>query len=447
MENGSNHYLIRTLKLCLSCLGELVVLMPLYLAAVILLSPRFLPLGWMVILPFISLFGAAIHNYVPVLWKKLGIAVLIGIVYAAIFIGTGAGGLASLIGLGAALFALQGMTAVSRVGEARLYWFGTALYFVAGIAYSRIALLRGELGLMTWLGAACLGIALFVTNYEYLRYTTLSNKSASPLPRGLRRHNTVFIVIILGLIVLLAAGVGRWIGHMLLEIIRHIVAWLTRSSGEPEAPQPEELQEPPMMFIPEGVQKPGLLSQILDILFYVLGGAVVAAIVVFALHWLYKNAGGFWKRSIDRLLALLRRQDRAGESAGYRDEESSIFSWEEKRQKWGQWRGALARFGKRQERYEDMRSNQERVRFLYRRLLLTRLHEGSEWKPGLTPLEMARDLLLHDDNKKDQRAKPGQAAHKAAIEPLIKLYYRVRYGGQEPDDEEVADIRRKLSQK
>lgn len=94
-----------------------------------------------------------------------------------------------------------------------------------------------------------------------------------------------------------------------------------------------------------------------------------------------------------------------------------------------------------------MRSNQERVRFLYRRLLLTRLHEGSEWKPGLTPLEMARDLLLHDDNKKDQRAKPGQAAHKAAIEPLIKLYYRVRYGGQEPDDEEVADIRRKLSQK
>lgn len=251
------------------------------------------------------------------------------------------GGLASLIGLGAALFALQGMTAVSRVGEARLYWFGTALYFVAGIAYSRIALLRGELGLMTWLGAACLGIALFVTNYEYLRYTTLSNKSASPLPRGLRRHNTVFIVIILGLIVLLAAGVGRWIGHMLLEIIRHIVAWLTRSSGESEAPQPEELQEPPMMFIPEGVQKPGLLSQILDILFYVLGGAVVAAIVVFALHWLYKNAGGFWKRSIDRLLALLRRQDRAGESAGYRDEESSIFSWEEKRQKWGQWRGLL----------------------------------------------------------------------------------------------------------
>ncbi|MFD3259768.1 DUF4129 domain-containing protein [Paenibacillus lentus] len=447
MGNRGNTYIIRTLKLCLSCLGEIVVLMPLYLAAVILLSPRFLPLGWMVILPFISSLGAAIHSYVSVLWKKLGIAVLIGAASAAIFIGTGAEGLSSLIGLGAALFALQGMTAAARAGEAKLYWYGIALYFVAGIAYSRIALLRGELGLLTWLGAACLGIALFMTNYEYLRYTTLANKSASPLPRGLRRHNTVFIVIILGLIVLFAAGVGRWIGHMLLQVIRHIVAWITRSSGEPEALQPEEVQEPPMMFIPEEIQKPGLLSQILDILFHVIGGAVVAAIVVFALYWLYKNAGGFWKRSIDRLLALLRRQDRAGESAGYRDEESSIFSWEEKRQKWGQWRGALARFGKRQERYEDMHSNQERVRFLYRRFLLARLKEGCEWRPGHTPLEMARDMLLHDDKKKDQKGKPGQAAHKAAIEPLIKLYYRVRYGGQEPDDEEVANIIRMLSQK
>ncbi|WP_460323639.1 DUF4129 domain-containing protein [Paenibacillus sp. YSY-4.3] len=434
------------MKLCLSCLGEIVVLMPLYLAAIILLSPQYLPLGWMMILPLISSLGAAIHSYVSILWKKLGIAVLIGAACVAIFIGTGGEGLSSLIGLGAALFALQGMTVAARAGEARLYWYGTALYFAAGIAYSRIALLRGELGLITWLGAACLGIALFVTNYEYLRYTTLANKSASPLPRGLRRHNTVFIVIILGLIVLFAAGAGRWIGHMLLEIIRHIVAWITRSSGEPKAPQPEELQEPPVMFIPEEVQKPGLLSQILDILFYVIGGAVVAAIVVFALYLLYKNAGGFWKRSIGRLLALLRRRDRAGESAGYRDEESSIFSWEEKRQKWGQWRDALARFGKRQERYEDMHSNQERIRFLYRRFLLARLNEGCEWRPGLTPLEMARDMLPHDD-KKNQRRKSGQAAHKAAIEPLIKLYYLVRYGGQEPDDEEVADIRRMLSQK
>lgn len=444
MGNRGNTYIIRTLKLCLSCLGEFVVLMPLYLAAVILLSPRFLPLGWMLTLPFISFLGAAMHGYVSVLWKKLGIAILIGAACAVIFLGTGAGGLSSLVGLGAALFALQGMTAASRVGEARLYWFGTALYFVAGIAYSRIALLREELGLITWLGAACLGIALFVTNYEYLRYTTLANKSASPLPRGLRRHNTFFIVIILGLIVLFAAGVGRSIGHMLLEIIRHIVAWITRSSGEPEAPRSAEVQEPPIMFIPEGVQKPSLLSQILDLLFYVIGGAVVAAIVAFALYWLYRNAGGFWKRSIDRLLALLRRQDQAGESASYRDEESSIFSWEEKRQKWGQWRDALAWFGKRQERYEDMHNNQERVRFLYRRFLLARLNEGCEWKPGLTPLEMNRDMLLHDDKKKDQRRKSGQADHKAAIEPLIKLYYRVRYGGQEPGDEEVADIRRML---
>ncbi|MCM3042770.1 DUF4129 domain-containing protein [Paenibacillus motobuensis] len=444
MENKGNAYITKTLKLCLSCLGEMVVLMPIYLAGISVLSPQYLPLALLVILPLVSFLGVAIRSYVPVLWKKLGAAVLIGAACAAVFLLSGAAGFTPLIGLCAGVFALQGMTATDRAGMAKLYWYGVALYFVAGIVYSRVALLHGELGLITWFGVGCLAIALFTTNFEYLRYTTLSDHSR--LPRGLRRHNTLFIVIILGLVVLLAAGAGRWIGNLLLKFVRYIFAWLTRSSGEPKELEPEEVQEPPAMFFPGEVQKPGLLSQILDILFYVIGGAVIAAMIGFALYWLYKNAGGFWKRSIDRLLALLRRQDLAGENKGYRDEEVSIFSWEERKQRLGNWRTVLSRFGRRQERYEDMHSNQERVRFLYRRFLLTRRSEGCEIKPELTPLEMARDMQRHNDNeKKHQRGKPGQAAHKVAIEPLILLYYRVRYGGQEPDDEEVADIKRMLN--
>ncbi|NWL86300.1 hypothetical protein DMN77_01650 [Paenibacillus sp. 79R4] len=445
MQNTGNAYITKTLKLCLSCLGEMVVLMPIYLAGIIVLSPQYLPLGWLVILPFVSFLGAAVRSYVPVLWKKLGAAILIGALGAAVFLLNGTAVFSPLVGFCAALFALQGMTATARAGLAKLYWYGVALYFVAGIAYSRLALLRGELGLITWFGVGCLAIALFITNHEYLRYTTLSDHS--PLPRGLRRHNRLFIVIILGFVVLLAAGAGRWIGNLLLNLVRYIVAWLTRSPGEPKELEPEEVHEPPAMFFPGEVQKPGLLSQILDILFYVIGGAVIAAIIGFALYWLYKNAGGFWKRSIDRILALLRRQDLSGEKKGYRDEETSIFSWEERKQRLGNWRTALSRFGRRQERYEDMHSNQERVRFLYRRYLLARRSEGCELKPGLTPLEMARDMLRHHDNeKKDQRGKPGQqATHKFAIEPLVTLYYRVRYGGQEPDDREVADIKRMLN--
>jgi len=445
VKNTDTAYITKTLKLCLSCLGEMVVLMPLYLAGIILLRSLDLPLAWLVILPFVSFLGVAVRNYVPVLWKKLGAAVLIGAASTAIVIGSGSGGVIfpSLIGLCAALFVLQGMTAAARVGEAKLYWYGVALYFVAGIAYSKIALLRGELGLITWLGAGCLVIALFITNYEYLRYTTLSDHS--PLPRGLRRHNTVFILMILVLVVLLAAGAGRWIGNRLLQVVRYIVAWITRPSGEPKELPPEEVQEQPAFFFPEGVQKPGLISQILDLLFYVIGGVVIAAMIGFAIYWLYRNAGGFWKRSIDRLLALLRRQDLSSQNKAYRDEETSIFSWEEERQKWGRWRNALTRFGRRQERYEDMHNNQERVRFMYRHLLSLRRDEGYEAKPGLTPQETLQDMQFHDNKSPKGRGKgAAQPGYEAAVEPFIGMYYRVRYGEQEPDNEEVLDMKRQL---
>ncbi|HEY4391521.1 MAG TPA: DUF4129 domain-containing protein [Paenibacillus sp.] len=443
MRNEDTAYTIKTLELCLSCLGEMVVLMPLYLVGIILLSPQYLPLSWLVILPFVSFLGVAILSYVPVFWKKLGAAALIGAVCAVVFLGSGAVGFSPLIGLCAALFALQGMTAAGRSGESKFYWYGVALYFVAGIVYSRVALLRGELGLITWLGAGCLAIALFITNYEYLRYTTMSDHS--PLPRGLRRHNTVFILIILGLVVLLAAGAGRWIGNRLLQVVRYIVAWITRPSGKPEVPQPEEVQTPPAMLFPEGVQKPGLLSQILDILFYVIGGVVIAAMIGFALYWLYKNAGGFWKCSIDRILSLLRRQDLSGQNKTYRDEETSIFYWEEERQKWGRWRNALTRFGRRQERYEDMHSNQERVRFMYRRLLSLSRDEGYEVKPGLTPQETLQYMQLNDDSSsKGQGKRVAKPGYKETVEPFIGMYYRVRYGEQEPDDVEVTDMKRQL---
>ncbi|GJM72862.1 hypothetical protein HMSSN036_50780 [Paenibacillus macerans] len=102
---------------------------------------------------------------------------------------------------------LQGLTAALRIGNFRLYWSGIALYFVSGIAFPRIPGLEGTVPLLTWSGAACLALALFVTNDSLLRYSFLSGDPAERLPGGLKRHNRLFIGVIV--IVALAWRPGR----------------------------------------------------------------------------------------------------------------------------------------------------------------------------------------------------------------------------------------------
>lgn len=448
MKNTGSAYITKTMKICLSCLGELVILMPLYVAGAVFVVPQYLSFAWIALLPLVSFLGVAVRHYVPVLWKKLAAAILIGAGCTAIVIASGLTGWLQLVGVVAVLFALQGMTAAERAGEAKLYWYGVALYFVAGIVFSRVDILRAQLPLITWLGIGCLALALFITNYDYLRYSTLSDAS-SPLPKGMRRHNTIFIVIILGLVILLAAGAGRWIGSRLLSIVKYIFAWFMRPSKEPVAPQPEEAAPLPMLF-PGEVQEPGLLAHILNVIFYIIGGALVAVLLGLVLYWLYKNAGGVWRRGIERLLALLRRRDHGEGNVAYHDEETSIFSWEETRQKWSHWRKAFNRLSRRQERYEDMTSNQERVRYLYRRLISAGREEGYPFKPGLTPRETVHNMQQYDEEQ-DKQARgrksvnSGRITRRTAMEPFIAIYYRVRYGEQEPEDEEVAEIKRKLN--
>ncbi|GJM72861.1 hypothetical protein HMSSN036_50770 [Paenibacillus macerans] len=199
----------------------------------------------------------------------------------------------------------------------------------------------------------------------------------------------------------MAAGAGGWLGRQLWGMVKTFVQWLARP-GKQEPPPEQAVELPPMqpMLPAAEAHEPGIWSRLLDIAFYSIGILALAAALGFGLYWLYRNAGGVWRRAIDRLLDLLRREKAVEENAAYRDEEVRIFTWEAALKKWKKAGAALLRPGKA-ERWEELRDNRERVRYLYRRMLQAERKGGYRIKLHLTPYETALDIRRERAAKRD----------------------------------------------
>lgn len=491
-EKNESAYLVEMLRLWLACLMEYVLLLPAWILYAVYLRPPELPTAALGLLPLLTLVGVLLGSRLRKLWQRGAAALAFGAAFAGVAFAWAGG--AEALGFGNAPSAgqtpvqtlvvamlqsialitagvfcsLQGMTIRNRWGSFRLYWAGLALYFLAGIFYPRIEALQATVPLITWAGVFCLATALFVTNHQYLRYTSHSGDSGERLPAGLRRHNRLFIGIIVAVALLLAAGVGRWIGGLLMALIRAVVRWLLRQPKEPEPLEQPDVEVQPMEpMLPVESHDSDLLARILNYAFYIFGGLLMAALLGFALYWLYKNAGGIWRKAMDRLLSLLRRESAPAEQAAFRDEETSLFTWESALQGWRKIGERLLRTGKPPERWEDMKDNRERVRYLYRLFLRKEHEQGYLLKPHLTPRETVEELKEETARQAAEAAKSSRAgkrkrlvgtgggtaeAAEAAVrqelestaDPLLRLYYGTRYGEETPGDEEVAELRQRL---
>ncbi|MDQ0089389.1 membrane protease YdiL (CAAX protease family) [Paenibacillus anaericanus] len=449
MNSDTSVYINRSFRLWLSCLMEIGLCLPLW----IMVSVYLLPAGpiniiWISGLLLFSFVGVMLRRYLQVMWKRLGAAVLLGLLFG-ILVVNGTWIMLVWFCFSGAFCALQGMTASARLHDHRLYGWGIMLYLVSSIFFPRIEVLQIWWPLLTWTGVATLVLTLFITNVGHLRSSTLSDETTPNLPEGLRRHNRIYMAVIVIVAALLAAGAGKWISSTLWRLVKAVVGWLTRESPVEPVQVPEE-EAPPAMepFLPQEVSSPGLLSEILNIMAYVIGALIVAGLVALLIYWLYKNVGGFWRKSIDSLLGLLRRRGRDESSTSYHDEEKNIFSWESVSKRLRDIRIPFTRIGRSNERWEDMGDNKERVRYLYRRLLRSELGVGYEPRPGLTPLEQEREFKKWLDQgeagEASTQAKAKRGKVRPSTEPLVNLYYRVRYGEERPDDAEIAAIRDKL---
>lgn len=448
METVRADYFTRSIKAWGLCLVECVFFMPVFLLAYSYLVPGQLSLLALYSLPLASVAGVAVRSVLPVFWKRAGASVVLGSLYAAAIGGTGTvtalGFMVCL--LAGTLLAYQGVTSAGRTNRNKLYKIGIGIYLLAGMLFPRFQGLAEFIPFITWVGVLCLAWTLFAVNRSYLRYNTFSEEEAgNRLPRGLRGHNMSWIVAIVAAALLLATGAGSWAGGVLLGMLRQIVGWLTRSSGEPVTIPEEDTGGPAAFPMETGKShEPGWLSQFLNILFYVFATAVILALVAVVIYWLYKNAGGIWRRWMDRLLAMLGRAGKDERNEAFVDEEIKLKMGKSADAKRRNWRGIFGSRSVKRVRLEDLPDNRERVRYLYRQLLHAEQAQGYAPKPYFTPQETEADLRRQPVPK----SKDGKSAwekRRSAAKELLGLYYKARYKEQEPSDDEISRIKREMN--
>ncbi|MNB69790.1 hypothetical protein D3C75_163270 [compost metagenome] len=424
MSSRVGEPVMASLRLWLACLIEGLLFLPLWIFLQVYLQSGQASLPWYFILPVLSLAGVLMRHVFKRRWMQILAALPLGA--AAGFIVGGMEPDAIPFMVVSALFAYLGMNAANREHGIKTYAIGLMVYFAAVIIYARVPELQHSLTLLTWCGGACLVLALLNSNTSFMNYNIFA-AGTKRLPPGMRRYNQMFMLLFIIAVVLLASGAVKAIATVALGAVYTLFGLLSRLFSKSEdVPLTRQDMPSSQEFLQIEQKEPGLLSAILDVLFYGLAAVIVIAAIYFGLRWLYRNSTGIFRRAVDALLSMLRRENKQ-EQAAYQDEEVSIFAWEKTVQNFREyWRSRL-KSGSRSDRWEAMEGSRERVRWLYRHWLTARASEGYEVKAYLTPKETGDDIAEWSGGRKQNR-KGERGGSEASPAELLQLYNEARYG-------------------
>ncbi|WP_054940455.1 hypothetical protein [Paenibacillus ihuae] len=440
MSTDSVKRLQVSLKLWSACFIVWLLFLPFWVLAEVYLTSEQKLFPWLYILPFLSLAGVLLRNICRRRWKQLLASLPLGA--AAGLLGAGWSINALPLVAVSVLFAYLGMNAPSMDQRMRAYVAGLTVYFAATIIFARVSDLQPSLKLLTWSGSLCLVLALFDSNISFLRYSTFSADSER-LPSDMRRHNRVFVLLFVAVAAALAAGAGKAIGTLLWNAVRQIIGGLIRLLfGSEEAPPLETVPQAALPKLPKTQgHEPGLLSMIMEIIFYGIGAAVMLLLLYLGLRWLYRNTGGIFRRAIDALLTMLRREA-PQEHAAFQDEEENIFAWEKTIQGLREYWLNRLKPGGRRDRWETMNSSHERIRWLYRHWLGAKQAEGYEVKGFLTPSETGEDVAEWTESRRQLRKSSGGS--EVSPDELLQLYNQARYGKDEVAGKDLNQLKKQL---
>lgn len=398
---------------------------------------------WLTALGFTA--GSLIGD-VPRLRRKvyeLLLSALVGT--AATFLFVNAGWQVTLGAILGAFFVYRGIRSV-RMGRLAGYppvVFGllTAVYFIGVPIMTHTELLHGYAAVLNGCGLGALFIFFVLSNRSQLLGATLAGTeeaAASSLSRTVRQSSRVWLIVFL--VVLTGIAYFQQVGRFLLHVLRSALVWLIRlMNGKPsEAPtEPAATPPPPQLPPSDPSKKPAWLEALLH---YAMIAFIALVVLALAAGLIYLLVAKVWP-AVRRLLRYLLRGSQGREdseaSAGYTDEREDLLNWKELPSLW--WQRMAGMFGRSSEAQEpgwsQLRSNRERVRFLYRKLIERAARDGYAYKQAYTPSETEQEL--------SQNYRLGSAA----LHDVTVAYNRSRYGDEELSTEEVERLVQQLDPK
>ncbi|NOU94201.1 hypothetical protein GC093_13380 [Paenibacillus sp. LMG 31456] len=310
------------------------------------------------------------------------------------------------------------------------YGIGLVVYFICSLVWSFVPILQPYSSLLLWGGLASLAITLLMTNQSNMKQETLSGDKEPVLAAAVVWQNRVLVLIVLGLILIVVGF--RKLQQAVLWLKEQLLAWLRELlSRNPEPPPADKVEQAPKDFggLGEaGEAAPWLVW--LEKIFMILVEVAIVVLLLIMLYWVAKRLSKLMKTLYLKMMDILSRKEIRKGVGGYEDNVESLMDWQALRdQLTARMKGWLPRKSEPREKWEDMKDNRERVRYLYRNWIRKSVEEGYLPQRFLTPKETTKDIQRWANNKLQ------------SPESLISLYEQARYGDKLAEDSEIIHLK------
>ncbi|KRG14995.1 DUF4129 domain-containing protein [Lederbergia galactosidilytica] len=317
------------------------------------------------------------------------------------------------------VFVFRGLTYLGNSSALPLLfmWYsGLLIYFASYFLFRYHSLFQPYLSVFSLCGIILIGIILFISNDETLKASTLSQEQSPVINRTIQRQNRLFLIGTF-LVIIAISNFGK-IREWLWDSFRALMGFIFRESSDKELePMMEEgaSSSPMMPELPTGEKS--AFAEFLDMVMTYIAYVVVVVILILALLLLVKKVRQhllkLFRKFIAKVKEIFGRSSMGREMEQYIDEKENIFDWQA-------WRGEqqakvkqlMGHLFNREVRYESL-SNQEKARFIYRKLVEQQA-KGMDIHHSMTPREVLRKL-----------------SNEQNLDLLRDTYEQVRYGEQD----------------
>jgi len=313
------------------------------------------------------------------------------------------------------------------------FWGGLFLHFFLYFIFRFLIGLNAYLPVLDWIGLINIVVSLAAMNIRQLKAASLPGKKEPVLASALLKQNWAMVSGLVLLILLVAgyrqikdgfSSLARQIGIWLFEAITAFFQFLTGMAKPGLSEGQSELLEQLLRGV-EGERHP-ILELIIDIVSVLFTTAALAVVLFILCKYLYRGA-----LELVRLIKWAIEKGKGFESEkGYIDEQETVMSLKDISKGYiSSLREWLAEILKREPKWEDLKNSRERIRFLYRRLVLLCIGDGYRYKKSLTPHETAEDLIKWDAEKA------------RGADRIARLYEEARYGERDVEDAEIEKLK------
>lgn len=321
---------------------------------------------------------------------------------------------------------------------APLLWMGLTVYLIGGTVYSLVPIFKSYFSYLAWAGLVYTIITLFIINSEQLKAASLPDKNKTPTVSSIiQKNNRILVLLTIALVGVVSYfnRLREWVTRAfkgLLRTIIDIILYIADLIYEPITGVEQSPGQNSMDMLPQEIKEPHWIVRVLEILFMVIAGIIFIILLLYGIRILYK----LLKELYNHIMNILRGKLSFEEESGYIDEKESLMNLADIGKDYmNRFQDWIKKIMERQPKWEELVDNHERIRFLYRNLILKCIKEGYTYKKYLTPKETSKDIQnwfrKNDDN----------------IDDLIHIYDRIRYGFKDIEDKKVNKLAEELLKK